>query len=69
MTSRFKVADASCGHCKATIERAVASVDGVEAATLDLDTKELRVNHGETVEARVLADVIAGSGYTPEVIS
>lgn len=36
MTTELRVPDASCGHCKATIEGAVSALDGVSGAELDL---------------------------------
>jgi copper chaperone len=69
MTTVLKVEDATCGHCKATIETAMVSVQGVETADLDLDSKLLRVTHDEAVEPATLRRVIEDAGYTPEMAS
>lgn len=66
MTTIFRVPDASCGHCKTTIEGAVADIDGVQTADLNLDSKELRVEHDDDVTKELMAATIAGVGYSPE---
>ena len=68
MTTQFRVPDATCGHCKGTIESAVSGLPGVEAVNLDLDSKLLSVTHDETVEERQLSAVIAEAGYSPESV-
>lgn len=68
MTTQLRVPDATCGHCKGTIESAVSGLPGVEAANLDLDSKLLSVTHDETVEQAQLTTVIADAGYSPEAV-
>lgn len=67
MTTEFRVPDASCGHCKMTIEAAVGAVEGVGAVVFDLDSKKLRVEHGDGVSSSSLESAIARAGYTPEI--
>ena len=67
MTTEFRVPDASCGHCKSTIEGAISGVEGVERAELDLDSKLLRVEHREQVSRTDLEKVVVEAGYTAEV--
>lgn len=67
MTTRIRVADATCGHCKQTVESAVTGVAGVRAAALDLDSKLLVVEHDDSASAEALVGAIAAAGYTPEV--
>ena len=66
MTIQLRVPDASCGHCKTTIEQAVSQVEGVETAELDLDSKVLRVR-GDQVDGRIVTKAVEGAGYTAEV--
>jgi copper chaperone CopZ len=37
--TRLVVPDMSCGHCVATVQRALESLEGVEAVDISLDTK------------------------------
>jgi copper chaperone len=64
MTTEFLVRDATCGHCKQTIEGTISAIDGVTAAELDLDSKILRIEHNE---ADALAEAVSAAGYSPEV--
>lgn len=64
--TRFTIPDASCDHCKNTIERAVGDLEGVGSAALDLDSKQLEVEHGDAVSAESIAAAITDAGYTVE---
>jgi copper chaperone len=66
MTTELHVPDASCGHCKSTIELAVSALDDITHVELDLDTKRLIVEHGGSVGIDNLTRVIRDAGYTPE---
>jgi copper chaperone len=66
MKTRFKVPDASCGHCRSTIESAVTAIDDVSRAELDLDSKLLSVDHGSSVGVDDIGNAIRRAGYTPE---
>ncbi len=69
MVTQLRVPDASCGHCKATIEGAVSSLDGVETVDLDLESKLLRVTHDGTVHHDVLTHTVTEAGYEPELVT
>ena len=66
MTTRFRVPDATCGHCKQTIEGTVSAIEGVQKAELDLDTKTLSVEHEDVVDGAALIGAISAAGYSPE---
>ena len=67
MTTRFRVPDATCGHCKQTIESTVTAIEGVRAAELDLETKTLSVDHEDAVDGDTLVGAVSAAGYSPEV--
>ena len=67
MTTKLRVSDATCGHCKQAIEGAVSGLDGVQTVELDLESKTLSVEHDGTVRTDALTDVINAAGYSPEV--
>jgi len=69
MTSELRVPDATCGHCKQTIEGAVVALDGVTEAQLDLESKMLRVTHDDQVDGTLLTSAILDAGYTPESVA
>lgn len=58
---KFTVADMSCGHCTATIEKAVADAGG--RATTDLSDRSVTV---EGLDGARAEQVIRDAGYTPE---
>ena len=68
MTTQFVVPDATCGHCKQTIEGAVSKVEGVDGAELDLESKHLTIQHADGIEAALLEKTIADAGYSPEPV-
>lgn len=61
MTTTYKVNGMSCGHCKMTVEKAVASLKGVESATANLAKGTLTVD-GAVSEAEV-AKAVALAGF------
>lgn len=69
MTTEFRVPDATCGHCKQTIESAVSAIEGVGAADLDLESKTLKVEHDETVTSDGLVGAVGAAGYSPEALA
>lgn len=66
MTTKLRVPDATCGHCKQTIEGAVSGLEGVRTVELDLESKTLSVEHDDTIGQEALTDVISAAGYSPE---
>ncbi len=62
----FTVNDMTCGHCAATITKAVQAVDSHATVNVRLDSKRVEINSGQTPE--VLAEAITDAGYTPVVV-
>ncbi len=55
---------AICGSCKARVEKALKSTDGVEEAMLNLNSKKVKVKFDPAkTNADKLREVIAGVGY------
>ena len=59
----FQVNDMTCGHCVATITRAVAGVDAV--AKVDIDLPSHRVRISAAGDAQLFESAIREAGYTP----
>lgn len=59
--SKFNVPDMSCGHCKAAVEKAVATVPGVAGMTVDLGAKTVEVLG--TAQDGALMAALRAAGY------
>lgn len=62
MTERYKVSGMSCAACSARVERAVRSLDGVDACSVNLLTGDLRVEGDASADSVISAVVSAGYG-------
>lgn len=60
----FSVPDMSCGHCKATVEKALLTVEGVERASVELETKTVSVEHADSVSEESLRGAVTEAGYS-----
>ena len=61
----FQVNDMTCGHCVATVEKAVKSVDGAARVAIDLGTHAVRIESDKPAET--FARAIEDAGYTGEL--
>lgn len=60
----FKVEGMSCSHCKAAVEKALKSTQGVEDAVADLSAKLVKVSYDPGKVSRdVLVRAIQDAGY------
>lgn len=63
----FQVNDMTCGHCVATITRAVAGAD--PAAKVDIDLPTHRVRISSTGDAQRFENAMREAGYTPVAVA
>ena len=65
-TARIPLGGMTCGHCVATVERALLGVKGVSSASADLGQQSAHVqyNPAETC-VTALENAVAGVGYAP----
>ncbi len=61
----FSVPKMSCGHCKSTIEKAVAKVDPEAVIKFDMAAREVRIVSNETVDTLITAMKNDGYQATP----
>lgn len=61
----FQVKDMTCGHCVATVEKAVKRVDNSARVDIDLGTHAVRVESDKP--AATFAEAIADAGYTSKL--
>jgi copper ion binding protein len=56
--------DISCGHCVATVEKAVGSIDGVEAVSADAATKDVNVTYNASqTDLSAITAALEEAGY------
>ena len=54
-----------CAHCQAHVQKALAGVEGVSEAVVDLENKKATVTLSQDVTDQVLMDAVTEAGYTP----
>lgn len=54
-----------CAHCQMHVQKALASVDGVTDAVVDLENKKATVTLSKDVDDQVLMEAVTEAGYTP----
>ena len=64
---KLKVPEMSCGHCAATIEKAVKSVDPTARVQVNLSEKTVTVQTQEQDEK--ISDVVRSAGYDNEKLA
>ncbi len=57
----FHIPDMSCGHCKATVEKAIHALD--PAARIDFDMEARRIALDSRAETADLQAALAAAGY------
>jgi copper chaperone len=60
---KFQVADMTCGHCAATVTKAVKALDAEAGVKIDLAAHRVEVESARTADE--VKAVIAAAGYTP----
>jgi copper chaperone len=58
--TRLSIPDMSCGHCKASVEKAVTSVDPAADIAVDLATRHVEITSASPVAAIISALKVAG---------
>lgn len=59
----IEVKDMTCGHCEATLRKAIAGVD--QSATVNVDLATRRLNIESSAEPSSFIEAVRAAGYTP----
>jgi copper chaperone len=62
-TETLSVPEIHCDHCKTSIEGALASIGGVEGATVDIPARTVTVTYDASVDRGDLVAAIEEQGY------
>ena len=63
--TKLKVPEMSCGHCKAAVEKAVASVDAQAKVDVDLENRTVQIETSAANDALIAA--LKEEGYEATV--
>jgi copper chaperone len=63
MNIELNVTGMSCGHCKAAVEKALKSVNGVSAVEVNLEQGKARVS-GDQINTDALIVAVVDEGYS-----
>lgn len=55
----------ACMHCQKHVQHALASLEGVTEAIVDLENKTATVSLAKEISDQVLMDIVTEAGYTP----
>lgn len=64
--TRYSIPEMSCGHCKASVEKAVSSVDPAAKVAVDLTTRHADIMSTSTPAALIAALKLAGYEATAQ---
>lgn len=62
-TEKFHVPGVSCQHCVAAVTKEVGTLVGVQDVKVNLDTKIVTVEHGDSVAPESIIAAIKEAGY------
>ena len=63
-TETLSVPDISCDHCRRTIESALGRLPGVQAASVDVAARTVKVSYDETALGQAaISATLAEEGY------
>ena len=63
-TLLLNVPDMTCGHCQASVEKALSAMPGVTRVSVDLPAKRVSVEANATVSVEQLAAALDEVGFT-----
>jgi len=67
MVSHFVVPDMTCNHCVMSVKNAIQKIDGIDQIVVDLETKDVTVQHDEKVKPDRVIEAIKSAGYSVEL--
>lgn len=65
MEKKMLIDGMMCAHCKATVEKALSAVDGVEACVVDLAAKTATITLAHDVSDDTLMEAARAKRFTP----
>ena len=69
MKKSIHIEGMNCGHCKASVERALSGVPGVTDVTVDLSAQTATVKTDSSTSNEALSNAVTGAGFTVKSIA
>ena len=63
MITTLNIEGMSCQHCAAHVKEALEAVAGVLSANVDLEKKNARVEHNDSVSLETMKAAVSEAGY------
>lgn len=64
MDKRVLIKGMTCAHCAMSVQEALAAIEGVTSAEVDLQKGAAIVRSESVIPDATLSDAVAGAGYT-----
>lgn len=64
ITTTVTAPEIVCGGCANSIKKALGTVAGVSEVEVDVASKKVTVNHGESVSRETIVDALERAGYS-----
>jgi copper chaperone len=63
-TTTVTAPDIVCGGCASSIKKALGNLDGVCEVDVDVSTKQVKVEHSESVSREEIVNALDRAGYS-----
>ena len=63
LMTKVTAPDIVCGGCAAAIKNALGRIDGVTAVDVNVDTKEVSVEHDNALTRERIEDILDNAGF------
>ena len=61
----IKISGMSCGHCTASVTKALSEIDGITNVQVDLEKGEATYNETKPVDLETVKEAITKIGFVP----
>lgn len=63
VTTKITAPDIVCGGCATAIKNALGKIDGVAAVDVNVDTKDVTVEHDDALTRERIEDILDNAGF------
>ena len=63
--AKIKISGMSCGHCTASVTKALSEIDGITDVQVNLENGEATYTETKAIDLEIVKGVIIKIGFTP----